>query len=367
MVSPKLKPVMERLKMLQEDLQSQMVRKKEMTANLRGKLAKELKTVLDEKKRLVELSRMMGEDRDAPSASKLITEVEKIEKKLKKVKKLPKTFVIEEDDEEVITPAPASQKADIKGLEETIKKLTKEKVKSVIRLLADKYNPYFSLKGHLKQAEKERDGKKWLMYQSFGQISSYDNKDELVFELMRAVKGDVISEANVREIIGDEIPSTARQRPTKDFGDLKEGDILKSGDNFYKVEAIRPKTFTAEDESGRKRVDSSLKYFDKLPKQPDNDKRFQEMKQLYNVERKAEQAIQIILKEGGFKDTNMTNPEEDKRYREENNKLSKAIETSKKAVLRSDGFGLKDIDTHDECISKIEAQGRVDRELPTSA
>ena len=61
-VSPKLKPVMERLKALQENIQSQMAQKKEMTASLRGKLAKELKTVLDEKKRLVELSRMMGQD-----------------------------------------------------------------------------------------------------------------------------------------------------------------------------------------------------------------------------------------------------------------------------------------------------------------
>jgi hypothetical protein len=79
-VSPKLKPVMDKLKMLQEDLQSQMVMKKQMTASLRSKLSNELKTVLDEKKRLVELSRMMGEDRDAPPALK--AEVQKIEKKM---------------------------------------------------------------------------------------------------------------------------------------------------------------------------------------------------------------------------------------------------------------------------------------------
>jgi hypothetical protein len=76
MVSPKLKQVMEKLKMLQEDLQSQMIMKKQMTATLRSKLSKELKTILDEKKRLVELSRMMGEDKDALSV------VKKIERKM---------------------------------------------------------------------------------------------------------------------------------------------------------------------------------------------------------------------------------------------------------------------------------------------
>ena len=105
-VSPKLKPVMDKLKMLQEDLQSQMIRKKQMTATLRSKLSKELKGVLDEKKRLVEMSRMMGEDRDAPPALK--AEVQKIEKKIKKVKPL---LIVESDEEEVITPAPKKKKA----------------------------------------------------------------------------------------------------------------------------------------------------------------------------------------------------------------------------------------------------------------
>jgi hypothetical protein len=105
-VSPKLKPVMDKLKMLQEDLQSQMMMKKQMTATLRSKLSKELKGVLDEKKRLVEMSRMMGEDRDVPPALK--AEVQKIEKKIKKVKPL---LIVESDEEEVITPAPKKKKA----------------------------------------------------------------------------------------------------------------------------------------------------------------------------------------------------------------------------------------------------------------
>jgi hypothetical protein len=77
-----------------------------MTATLRSKLSKELKGVLDEKKRLVEMSRMMGEDRDAPPALK--AEVQKIEKKIKKVKPL---LIVESDEEEVITPAPKKKKA----------------------------------------------------------------------------------------------------------------------------------------------------------------------------------------------------------------------------------------------------------------
>ena len=122
MVSPKLKQVMEKLKMLQEDLQSQMIMKKQMTATLRSKLSKELKTILDEKKRLVELSRMMGEDKDAPSVSKVNKEVEKIETKIKKAK----TILIEDDEEVPKKKATKQKKKTAKEIREEEKRKKEE-------------------------------------------------------------------------------------------------------------------------------------------------------------------------------------------------------------------------------------------------
>jgi hypothetical protein len=207
-VSPKLKPVMERLKMLQEDLQSQMARKKELTANLRGKLAKELKTVLDEKKRLVELSRMMGEDRDAPSASKVRTEVEKIEKKIKKVKNRPTLIIEEDEEEEVITPAPAKQADKKYSWEQPIKKFPVE-VGDVLEVhYPQSKNPPF-----LERVEAVRpktfttittDGKKTVHYN----FEERKNLGKIPFEIKKRV---ITEENETRNYITIMIGSFGRQ------------------------------------------------------------------------------------------------------------------------------------------------------------
>ena len=70
--------------MLQEDLVSQLARKADTTKELRGKLTKELKAKQEEKRRNIEMSRMMGEDRNT----------------LKKKPTKKRILIIEDSDEE---------------------------------------------------------------------------------------------------------------------------------------------------------------------------------------------------------------------------------------------------------------------------
>lgn len=142
-VIPKLKPVMERLKMFQEDLQSQMERKKELTKKLKDKLGKELKTVLEEKNKLLELSKMMEEDKDVKE------EITKIEKKIKKKKPL---LIIEDDEDEIITQ-PFKKDDIIKSLQKRVGKLSVPKVRSLIDKLLIEF-PNNEIQRRLKNAKR---------------------------------------------------------------------------------------------------------------------------------------------------------------------------------------------------------------------
>jgi hypothetical protein len=61
----------------------------------------------EDRKRMVEMSRMMGEDRDAPKPVKKVKKVKKDKVKTKKIFVLKPEPIILEEEEEVITPAPA--------------------------------------------------------------------------------------------------------------------------------------------------------------------------------------------------------------------------------------------------------------------
>ena len=93
----KIQPSRDRLGMLQEDLISQLSRKADKTKELRGKMVKELKAKQEEKKRNIEMSRMMGEDRNVSNVRNIIS---KINKKPTTEKKKP-ILIIEEDEEEI--------------------------------------------------------------------------------------------------------------------------------------------------------------------------------------------------------------------------------------------------------------------------
>jgi len=100
--------IKERFKMTGEDIQSRQVQQVEKSKSSKVKALMELLKKDEDRKRMVEMSRMMGEDRDAPKPVKKVKKVKKDKVKTKKifVLKKPEPIILEEE-EEVITPAPA--------------------------------------------------------------------------------------------------------------------------------------------------------------------------------------------------------------------------------------------------------------------
>jgi hypothetical protein len=267
MVSPKLKPVMERLKMLQEDLQSQMARKQELTANLRGKLSKELKNVLDEKKRLVELSRMMGEDRDAPDSDIYYnvfdweTDIKMLTDELDEKLDFNKLKKIGEEIKE-------RKKIYLEAFDKTAKR------DKMLKDLILKYNPYTKLiKGKAKDipvtapSPKERNKKETEMM-------SREDRDAPNEKKKKKVKNRptlIIEEDEEEEVITPQkkvstpAPKKADKKysweqPIKKFP-VEVGDVLevhypqsKNPPFLERVEAVRPKTFTTITTDGKKTV-----------------------------------------------------------------------------------------------------------------
>jgi len=91
----KIQESRERWKMTSEDIGSRLSQQIEKSKSAKDKALMELLKKDEDKKRLIEISRMMGEDVNAP-----------IRKLIKKVaKKKPMLIIEESDEEEVITPA----------------------------------------------------------------------------------------------------------------------------------------------------------------------------------------------------------------------------------------------------------------------
>jgi|688.fasta_scaffold12702_3 hypothetical protein len=99
--------IKERFKMTGEDIQSRQVQQVEKSKSSKVKALMELLKKDEDRKRMVEMSRMMGEDRDAPKPVKKVKKVKKDKVKTKKIFVLKPEPIILEEEEEVITPAPA--------------------------------------------------------------------------------------------------------------------------------------------------------------------------------------------------------------------------------------------------------------------
>jgi hypothetical protein len=162
----------DRLGMLQEDIISQLARKADKTKELRGKMVKELKEKQEEKKRNIEMSRMMGEDRNIA----------------KKKKKKP-LLIIEDSDEEEYTPPKKKPTTDeeqlIKSFKKRVNKLDVPKTRLVIDKLLKEFSVTDSKINRMLLIAKSRDHTKYKFKNGLGSI--IENNKKYKFEEIQTI------------------------------------------------------------------------------------------------------------------------------------------------------------------------------------